>query len=90
MTDEDTAALREMAIRHLQVHLANNPNTEDFLAALIANADAWRSGFNPEEFHYWIAPVTADGRMLPGPMNTLRWDWHDFQAIKNYKPRAAA
>ena len=90
MTDEDASKLREMAIYHLHLHLYDNPNTRPFAQELAANAGAWKSGFNAEGHYYWVAPATADGRMLPGPMNTLRWDWHDFQAIKNYKPRAAA
>ena len=85
LSDEDDGALRALAIKHLQVHLARNPNTQPLLEALVSNASAWGCGFNSEEFHYWILPVTADERMLPGPMHVLRWDWHDFQAIKNYR-----
>jgi hypothetical protein len=82
MTEDERHHLQEWAKRQLAIYLLRNPNTEQIHEDLLDNADAWRMGFNEEEFYVWVTPVTADERFLPMPFNVLKCDWHDFQAIR--------
>ena len=85
MDEHEITTLRELAKRHVWLMFGRNPHTEAFREALLTNAESWRLGFNEEDFYYWVAPMTADKRMVAPPSHVLHWDHHDFQAIHKHR-----
>jgi hypothetical protein len=71
MTENLKKTLRKKAHRWLVLYVEE---LGAFLPELTNNEDGWLVGYDEAEDYYWVTPRTADGRTLPPPIMTIKWE----------------